>query len=286
MGQDAPRRHLQHAGLQPREFRTISELVQTRCGIKMPPTKKTMLESRLMKRLRALGMESFKCYCEYLHSPEGMSEELVHMIDAVTTNKTDFFREPDHFHFLLGRVLPEMRAHGHRRELGVWSAGCSTGEEPYSLAMALGEYEVRNPGTGFSILGTDVSTSVLEKASAGVYDMERTAPIPAELLKKYFLKSKDPGKGLVIVTPALRSKVRFRRVNFMEDEFGFRDSFDVIFCRNVLIYFDKRTQEAIINRLCRRLRPGGYMFIGHSETLNGLDTPLSLVASTVYRKHR
>jgi len=288
--QQKPRSPLLGIPMPGREFRLLSELIHARCGIKMPPSKKTMLESRLMKRLRVLGMDSYKRYCDYLLSPEGMENELVHMIDVVTTNKTDFFREPEHFSFLLGRVVPEIyeryRRQGVEREIRIWSAGCSTGEEPYSLAMALEEYASNNRCPGCSILATDISTSVLARAEAGVYDYDKTEPVPMEMLKKYFLKSSDPEQRLVMAGPFLKERVRFRRLNFMDAAFGMRERFDVIFCRNVLIYFDKKTQEAMINRLCQHIYPGGYLFIGRSETLTGMDTPLSLVVPTVYRIDR
>ena len=188
-----------------------------------------MLEARFQKRLRALGMKTFDDYCAYLFSPEGMEHELHHMIDTVTTNKTDFFREPSHFEFLVNTVLPEMtapRRAGAEKKLRIWSAGCSTGEEPYTLAMVINEFAERYPSCGFawSILATDISTKVLEKARQAVFDRERVMPIPDPLKRKYLLKSKDRNKGLVRIVPELRQMVCFRRLNFMDDDFGFREN--------------------------------------------------------------
>lgn len=267
-------------------FSKLSEFIYAECGIRMPYSKKTMLEARLHRRLKSIGHSTFDEYCSYLFSPEGVANELVHMIDVVTTNKTDFFREPQHFSYLLEHALPRLvneRGAGLRRPLMVWSAACSTGEEPYTLAMLLNEFSLRASGFAFDVLGTDISTRVLETARTAVYAAERIDPVPAELRRRYFMRGKRPGDERVRVVPELRSLVHFRRLNFMEGDFGMREQMDVIFCRNVLIYFDRATQEKVVGRLCRHLAPGGYLFTGHSETLNGLNVPLNPVANTVYR---
>jgi chemotaxis protein methyltransferase CheR len=273
--------------LSEREFRRLGEFIHASYGIKMPPVKKTMLQARLQKRLRMLGIGTFKAYIEYLFSPEGMREELPEMVNAVTTNKTDFFREPAHFDYLVNTALPELMSStgaGIRRPLGIWSAGCSTGEEPYTLAMVLNNYAERNEGFRFSILGTDISLKVLEKAALGIYDENKVQPVPLEMKKKYLLRSKDKQKKHVRIVPELRSQVHFRSLNFMEGDFGMREKMDIIFCRNVIIYFDRTTQEGLLNRLASHLLPNGYLFMGHSETLSGLRVPLSLAAPTVYRR--
>lgn len=266
-----------------REFDRLSEFISTHCGIKMPEAKKIMLEARLQKRLRMLGVRTFREYCDYVLSPEGGEGELVHMIDAVTTNKTDFFREPVHFDFLSRNVLPD-----HIKAVSnifkIWSAGCSSGEEPYTLAMVLSEFASQCSGFTFSILATDISTRVLDKAKAGIYDESLIADVPHSMKQKYLLRSKDRNKGMVRIVPDLRSRIRFERLNLMDESYPFREMRDVIFCRNVIIYFDRETQEKLINRFCRYLRPGGYIFLGHSETVHGLNVPLSRVASTIYRK--
>ena len=270
--------------LRKEDFARLSSFIYQHCGIKMPLAKKTMLEARLQKRLRALTMHNFTEYCDYLFSSNGMEQELISMIDLVTTNKTDFFREPEHFNYLTGTLLPAWQEHtGNRRSLAIWSAGCSSGEEPYTMAMVLAEYAEANPGFSFSILATDLSTRVLEKARAAIYDDDRIDPIPAAMKRKYLLRSKDRSQGLVRIVPQLRARVRFQRLNFMDADFGLREELDIIFCRNVVIYFDRPTQERLVNKFCRQLRHGGHLFMGHSETLNGLDVPLVQVCPTVYR---
>lgn len=271
------------------EFCRLSEFIYNECGIKLPDAKKTMLEARLMKRLRALGFRSYAEYFDYLFSPDGIENELINMIDVVTTNKTDFFREPDHFNYLVKTALPDLikdYGAGVKRNLLVWSAGCSTGEEPYTLAIVLSEFAEKYKGLGFKflILASDISTRVLDIAQRGIYAEEKVSPIPIELRRKYLLKSRDKNKGLVRVVPELRSMVKFRRVNFMEGDFGMREQIDIIFCRNVIIYFDKTTQKTVLTRLANHLMPGGYLFIGHSESLSGIDLPLMQTSPTIYRK--
>jgi len=247
-----------------------------------------MMEARLRKRLRALGLEDFEEYEEYLFSETGRREELVHFLDVMTTNKTEFFRELAHFDFLVEVALPRL-VHsygvGINKKLKVWSAGCSTGEEPYTLAMVLAEFAENIPGFDFSILGTDISTRVLETGRAGIYDERKVGEaILASFKRKYLLRSKDPERRLVRIVPELRSKVTFRRLNFMEEDFGIREPIDIIFCRNVIIYFDRSTQERLLSRLSSHIFPGRYMFMGHSETLSGMNLPLCQVAPSVYRK--
>jgi chemotaxis protein methyltransferase CheR len=268
-------------------FSRLASFIHTELGIKMTDAKRPMLQGRLQKRLRHLGLGSYEEYVKYVFSPEGMEVELYHLINAVTTNKTDFFREPRHYEVLVRQVLPhlvEQHFAGLKRKLKVWSAACSTGEEPYTLAMVLSEFEQRCPGFQFSVLATDISTRVLETAMAGIYDEEKIEPVPALLRKKYLLRGKDGRQGLVRIVPTLRSLVRFQRLNLMEEQYGIQEAMDVIFCRNVIIYFDRPTQEKVLNTMVRYLRPGGYLFMGHSETLNGFKIPLEPVALTVYRK--
>ena len=267
-----------------REFASLSRFIYEQCGIKMPEGKKTMLEGRLQKRLRVLGMKSFAQYLDYLFQPDGNSDELVQMIDHVTTNKTDFFREPDHFDYLQNKVLPEWWTKYGTRRLMMWSAGCSTGQEPYTLAMVLQEFAAGRPGFDFQILATDISTRVLEQAKGAVYSEELLAPLPSVLKTKYVLRSKDRQSGLVRIVPELRARVKFRRLNFLDGDFGLREPLDIIFCRNVIIYFDRQTQARLLQRFFTHMRAGAYIFMGHSETLSGLDVPLVSVAPTVYRK--
>jgi chemotaxis protein methyltransferase CheR len=269
------------------DYERLRRVIYDECGIKMTPAKKVMLEARLRKRLRNLGLESFSGYCEYLFSRQGLENELINMIDVVTTNKTDFFREPKHFDFLTSTAVPELMelyGAGMRRNMNIWSAGCSTGEEPYTIAMVLSTFRETHPTFEFKILGTDISTRVLEKAQKGIYKMDRVDTVPAVMKKKYLLRSRDREKNLVRVAPEVRSSVRLRRLNFMADDFGMRESMDLIFCRNVIIYFDRPTQERLLNRLHDHLIPGGYLFMGHSETLSGLNIPLQSVGQMIYKK--
>jgi chemotaxis protein methyltransferase CheR len=267
------------------EFAKLRNLIYTECGINLSTEKKTMLEVRLRRRLHKLNFSSCAEYCQYLFAPDQTASELVYLIDAVTTNKTDFFREPEHFEFLASTALPRLFSrNGANRTSMVWSAGCSTGEEPYTLAMVLSEYAQASPGFRFSVLATDISTDVLAKARMGIFKADAVRPVSQNLRKKYLLRSRDPGSGVVRIVPELRAKVEFRRLNFMDADYGLSESPDVIFCRNVIIYFDRATQVRILEKLTRRLNPGGYFFAGHSESLQNMDLPLISAGPAVYRK--
>lgn len=265
-------------------FKRLSSFIYSVAGIKMPPAKRVMLQSRLQKRLRVLNIPTFKEYTDYVLSERGQQEELVHMLDVVSTNKTDFFREPVHFDFLRDHVLPEYAEGGRGRTLKLWSAGCSSGEEPYTIAIVLKEFLEQSPSFDFSILGTDLSTRILALAVNAVYKEDRIAELPFELKRKYFLRSKDREQGTVRVKPELRRHVRFQRLNFMESSYNVGEVFDVVFCRNVLIYFDRPTQEAVIGRLCDRLVSGGYFFLGHSESIMNMSLPLESIRPTIFRR--
>jgi len=271
-------------GLSAKTFARFAEFITSELGIKMPDSKLTMVHSRLLRRVRELQLKSVEQYSEYFFTSAN-AEERDHFINAITTNKTDFFREAEHFDFLTRVVLPSFsRAARPGSRLTVWSAGCSSGEEPYTLAMVLSEYALAQPGFDYAILGTDISTRVLDLARAAIYHESQTATVPSELRRKYLWQGREKSRCLVRVVPELRRKVTFHRLNFMDENYGIRDMFDVVFFRNVLIYFDKPTQEAVINKICRNLVPGGYFFAGHSESLAGLDTDLSCVRTAVFRK--
>ncbi len=271
--------------LSPRDLKRLCVLIYEQCGININQEKQVMLEGRLRRRMAELKLHSFGEYCKYLFSGKHHDvEEMVQLIDAVSTNKTDFFREGDHFEFLSGKALPELAGSMRTsRELLVWSAGCSTGEEPYTLAMVLCEYGRTHPGFRFRVLATDISTAVLEKAEAAIFTSEVVSPVPLDLKKKYFLRSRDRTSGKLRVVPELRETVQFRRLNLME-EFGMPEMADAIFCRNVIIYFDRPTQEKLFLKFCRQLVDGGYLFVGHSESLHRMDVPLVPVAPAVYQK--
>jgi chemotaxis protein methyltransferase CheR len=280
--------------LSPEKFKRFCRFITGELGIKMSEGKLPMLQSRLLRRLRSLELGSLEEYQDYLFNSPNGEEERVHFIDAVTTNKTDFFREAQHFDYLTQKALPQLDPSRPEKgssgacvgswRLKLWCAGCSSGEEPYTLAMVLSEFAQRRAGFDFSILGTDISTKVLGHAQRAIYDLERIEPVAPALRQKYLLRSKDPHRKQVRIAPELRNRVSFGRLNFMDSEYRLKDSFDVIFFRNVMIYFDSQTQERVINKMCRHLAPGGYLFVGHSESLAGLNLPVVSVNSAIYRK--
>lgn len=270
-----------------RSFDQLAEFVTSRLGIKMPESKVSMIQSRLMRRITELGLQDIEEYCEHLFSSPEAETERVHFINAITTNKTDFFREPQHFKYLTGIALPNLTdfaVASRNRKVLVWSAGCSSGEEPYTLAMVLSEYAFAHPPFEFAILATDVSTKVLHMAKDGIYSRQSIDPVPPELRRKYLLQGKGE-EPTVRIKAALRRSVSFHRLNFMDADYGVREMFDVIFCRNVLIYFDRPTQQAVIAKLCRNLKPGGYLFVSLSESLTGLDLPLVSLGSSCFQRH-
>ena len=283
-----------------RLFKRFSEFIYKECGIKLPPAKKTMLTVRLSRRLRALGMNSFGQYYDYVCNPKNRSGERVRMIDAVSTNKTEFFREPAHFDFLGRQALPDLVGsmhNGSRKKLKIWSAGCSSGEEPYTLAMVLSEFfngrqnkaqadakPTTRPLDQFSILATDISTQVLETAKNAIYPKRIVEPVPTMMKQRYFMRGKGAQSGFYRVVPELRSRINFQRFNLINEDFNLEENMDVIFCRNVIIYFDRQTQIKLFEKFYNQLVPGGYLFIGHSESLHGINDRFRLVANTTYRK--
>ncbi len=270
------------------EFSRLSTFIESEYGIKMPSVKRTMLESRLMKRLRKLQIPDYKAYCDYLFSARGRQEEIPHFINKVTTNKTDFFREPDHFSFLSQFLLPKLLLKNGNavRQLKVWSAGCSSGEEAYTLAMVISEWAERHPGTpfNFSILATDISENVLDMGKKAMYHNSRVEPVPMDMRKKFLLKSRDRSNPIIKLVPEIRQKVTFRKLNLMDREYGLKQRFHIAFCRNVIIYFDKETQESILGKILSNLVPQGYLFQGHSESTQGMSLPLKPVRPTVFQK--
>ncbi|WP_439182002.1 CheR family methyltransferase [Carboxylicivirga taeanensis] len=269
------------AELSEKDFKAFSDFIYKEYGIKMPPVKRVMLQGRLLKRLRELNMRTYSEYKEYFFSKEGQKKEIYSFLNVVTTNKTDFFREPVHFDFLRNEVLPQHKGSGLFK---VWSAGCSSGEEPYTISIVLNEYQREAPGFNFAIHGSDISNKVLETAAKGVYAESKIAVIPLELKKRYFLKSKDRVTPTVRVKPELQRNVLLKHVNLMDSHYDMNETFDVVFCRNVLIYFDRVTQERVISKLCNYLKPGGIFFIGHSESLSGMNVPLEHIRPTIFRK--
>jgi chemotaxis protein methyltransferase CheR len=268
-----------------KDFARLRSFIYAESGINLNEEKKTMLELRIKRRLRALDLTSFSEYCDLLFDQKHQKAEIVHFFDVVTTNKTDFFREPDHFEYLVQKALPEIIARkGAERQVVVWSAGCSTGEEPYTLAMVMNEFAQLHAGFHFRVLATDISATVLEKARLGVFSEDAVRPVAPNLRLKYFMRSRDRTSNLVRIVPEMRALVEFRRLNFKDADYGLSEKVDAIFCRNVIIYFDRATQEQILKKLTHHLLPGGFAFVGHSETLHGMDLPLLPIAPALYRR--
>jgi len=270
-----------------RLYEKFSHFIYTECGINLPPIKKVMLQSRLSKRLRILGIPSFDEYYTYLTSVQGRAEELVHALDMISTNKTDFFRESSHFNYLecvaLSRIIPSVWRRPRKR-IHIWSAGCSSGEEPYTLAMVLSNFLEKYPLIDYDILATDISQQMLSKARQAIYNDGDIQPIPHYLQTKYLMKGKGAQKGNWRVAPKLRSRIQFSRLNLMDDQFGLPNPMDIIFCRNVIIYFDRTTQVRLFKKLYQCMITGGFLFIGHSETLYGINDQFQYIQATTYRK--
>ncbi|MBI5766908.1 MAG: protein-glutamate O-methyltransferase [Verrucomicrobia bacterium] len=265
------------------EFEFIRGLVYERSRISLGPDKRELVSARLGKRLRATNAPSLGAYCELLQSP-GAEEELGNLIDAISTNHTFFFREQAHFDFLRQTILPEMSARARIERwprFHVWSAACSSGEEPYSIAMTLAG---ALPTWPWHIEATDISRRILARATAAIYPEEPVARLPAEVVKAHFQRGYGPQEGFYRIKPALRDRVDFHHLNLLEGEPRFTEPFQVIFCRNVMIYFDRPTQEELVQRLARRLVPGGYLLVGHSESLTHIRHGLRMVRPAIYQK--
>ncbi|NOY62521.1 MAG: protein-glutamate O-methyltransferase CheR [Gammaproteobacteria bacterium] len=267
-----------------RDFNVIRQLVMARTGISLSEAKRDMVYSRLSRRLRQLDISTFKDYCALVSTDE--SEEHGHFVNAITTNLTAFFREEHHFHYLKDTLLPELMANkSATRQIRIWSAGCSTGEEPYSLAMVLKENLPQAAGWDVKILASDLDTNVLAKAAEGVYDEERVSGISAQRLKRWFKRGKGSRQGKVRVSSELRDMICFRQINLME-EWPLRGPFDFMFCRNVVIYFDKPTQRVLFNRYADLLADDARLFVGHSESLYKVTDRFELIGNTIYQKRK
>ena len=262
------------------EYQRLRALIYAESGISLGDQKASLLVSRLSKRLRDLGLTTFTEYYEKV-TEDGTREEFTRMLDLISTNKTDFFREPTHFEFLRERILPEL---AYAKRIRIWSSACSTGEEPYTIAMTLYDGVQGRAQWDFKILATDLSTRVLAKAASGIYDEERVHTLPPDVIKRHFLKGRAERAGFVKVKPHLADMIQFRRLNLMDERFPIKAALDVVFCRNVMIYFDRSTQEALVNKFHSYVRDGGYLFIGHSESLQWITHPFKAVAPTIYRK--
>lgn len=266
------------------DFARIAAYVTHVSGIKMPSNKTVMLAGRLRRRVRATGHDTLAAYCDWLFDGGNLAAEAQHLLNAVTTNKTDFFREPAHFDHLSTTILPAIAAAGRRR-IRAWSAACSSGAEPYTIAMLLDAFAQDRGGPDFGILATDLDTEMLEVARRGIFPVAAIDPVPAALRNRYVMRAAASGRREVRMTPALRAAIGFARLNLMDDSYNVGEPMDLIFCRNVLIYFDRPTQERVVRRLIACLRPGGHLFLGHSESIAGLDLPLTPVATTIFRRN-
>ncbi len=264
------------------DFNRLRKAVYEHCGINITPAKKQMVEGRLRKRIKALGLSGYDEYFNLVFGSDAGSMEFVNLIDVITTNKTDFFREPAHFTFLADICLPDILV--RTKHINLWSAACSTGEEPWSLAMTLAYLKEKMLSMDFHIYASDISTDVLRTAAMGIYEESRTDTIPEVLKKKYLLKSRDRTKRLVRICPEVRAKVRFLHINLKNRIYPLKEKMDIIFCRNVIIYFNKETQQEILCRLIAHIRPGGYLFLGHSESIHGMDLPVYQVRPTLFKK--
>lgn len=269
--------------ISPQHFRALAALIYSEAGIRMPPSKTTMLEGRLRRRVRATGHRDLNQYCAYVLSSDVSREELDELLNAVTTNKTDFFRERNHFDYIVSDILPAYAAEG-RRSIRCWSAACSNGAEPYTLAMVLDDFAQNKGGPDFEILATDLDTNMLQTGIKGIYPAEMLEPVPPTLRRRYVMEPKDRSRSDVRIVPALRQKISFGRMNLMNEHYQIGEPVDMIFCRNVLIYFDKTTQAQVVERLCEQLKPGGFLMLGHSESIAGFDRKLKNVSNTVFQR--
>jgi chemotaxis protein methyltransferase CheR len=275
------------AQLADEDFNFLCRLIYERSRIHLSPDKKVLVATRLAKRLRHLQLAGYGEYCDLLRSAAG-EEELQFLIDRISTNHTHFFREMKHFDFLREKVFPAARKKSGVNDapFRVWSAACSSGEEPYSLAIHLAEHFAPAETNTWSIEASDISTRVLETAERGVYDTDKLGDISQELLRRHFQKGVGERAGQFRVKDVVRRCVRFHRLNLLQPPYPFTQLFHVILCRNVMIYFDRPTQELLIGHLAERLAPGGYLLVGHSESLSAIKHPLQLIQPAVYLKSK
>ncbi|MFA5329931.1 MAG: CheR family methyltransferase [Prolixibacteraceae bacterium] len=269
-------------------FLEIGKMITQKYGIKMPREKKVMFQARLQKRLRELGIRSFDEYALRLIANSGETDEFQLLADFISTNKTEFFRESDHFRFLSSTALTDLLS-AMKREKGthlrIWSAGCSSGQEAFSIAITLEEFMLLN-GFSFvySVVATDISARMLHTAREAIYPMCQVDDVSMEFKRKYFLKSKDTSHPKVRIVKELRDKIRVAYLNLMDGSYPFETNFDVIFLRNTMIYFDQKVQMRVLKNALDVLKTGGYLFIGHSESLINMQLPIKSIAPGVYIK--
>ena len=277
----------QEPRLAERDFQRISRFIRGALGIQLPLAKRTMVEARLRKQLRHHDFQNFREYVDHVLDEGCPKQDRQLFLDLITTNKTDFFREPDHFDHLVDVAVPTLHdryGSGTRRPFRVWTAASSSGEEPYTIAMVLAELKDENPRFDFEILASDISRRILERAHRAVYRAHQIEPVSKERKKRWFLRSRDPQSDEVKVVRELRKKVRFGQLNLMEPPYQAPHGLDAVFCRNVLIYFDRPTQQMVLESLAVHIRPGGYLYVGHSETAQTQCAGIERVAPAVYRR--
>ncbi len=268
-----------------RAFRTLAGIVHAYCGVALGEDKHNLVANRLRRRLQTLGLGSYDEYCELL-AADRSGAELEALIDLITTNHTVFFREPEHFRFLGERVLPVLGPALARagKPVRMWSAACASGEEPYTMAMVAAEAQRRDAGLQWRVLGSDISRTMVAAAERGVYSAESVQTLPSEFIPRYFLRGVRSQDGYVRVDAELQRQVRFDRINLLDASYPLGELQHVVFCRNVMIYFDEMTRAKVVRQLVRHLLPGGYLFVGYSESLGGLAHGLEAVSHGVYRK--
>ncbi len=268
------------------DYELIRRLVYAKSGINLGESKVQLVRARLGKQVRTGGYKSFREY--YRHVEEDQSGQMLcQLLDAISTNTTHLFREIRHFNLLrdiVTRWADDRAWRSRHSSLRIWSAACSSGEEPYSIGMTVRDALARHPGLDIKVLATDLSTRMLSVAKLGLFEAHRVGTVPADLRHRYFRKVVRDGQPMLQIAPEIRECVTFSQFNLMTPTFPFRHGFHVIFCRNVMIYFDRATQETLVNKLAGHLLPGGYLMIGHSESLNGIRQPLAYIEPTVYRK--
>lgn len=275
---DFPRsEQLTQAVLSKDHFLRVRNMLHDYCGIYLPEGKEALVKARLLKRLRHNGLTNFDEYLRHVEN-EPSGSEFLSLIDVLTTNKTSFFRESQHFDYLRAHIIPVIQ----NRDVSWWSAGCSSGEEPYTLAMLLHEDRQRSARGQVRILATDISQTILQKAKRGIYSAEHVHDIPAAMLQKYFTRTPGSPAGWQVTT-ALSSLIKFGRLN-LQDPWPMKGPFQVIFCRNVMIYFNRATQQELVSRFYDLLEPGGHLFLGHSESISGFNHKFRTVIPAAYQK--
>ncbi len=265
------------------ELRLLSTLIYNECGISISDHSETMLKSRLQKRLNSLKIRSYSKYLELLNSAEGRNKELTNFINAVCTHETSFFRQINHFKYLETSILPKISKQLTERDsFNIWSAACSSGQEAYSIAATINDF--KNIACKSNILASDISEKTLIRAKTGIFNQKEINNIPELKLKKLFLKGKNINTGLYKILPEIRDMILFKKINLMENSYRLHAKMDVIFCRNVMIYFNNEKKKHVINNLYDSLKKGGHLFVGSSESLHKIDNRFTAVAPEIYIK--